>query len=107
MASDAIGIYQDALKAVEEAEREAERVVGYIRDAAGKLGDWKGVVVANTGVGFPIGRTRSINADQWPTAMQLAEALAAYHSSISGARNAYGAIPSDRRHGIQPPPASS
>lgn len=107
MSTDPIRAYLDARNNLEQAAQRAERMVGIILGAAIKLRDWKRVMVSNANVGFPaeiaLTTQNSIRADEWPTAQQLAEALAQWHQARSAARSAWSAVPSSDRPGIQPP----
>ncbi len=105
MADDPIRAYQDALRAMEEAEGRAERVVRYITDVADWLGDWRDVRVADGKTSFPVGvgQKQSIIPDRWPTVQQLAEVLAAWHQAAHVARNAWAAIPMPDKKGLKGP----
>lgn len=107
MASNPITEYQTALRNFNRAKNHAETLVNTIAEAAAKLQNWRTVRVSNVNVGFPvdISISNSINANQWPTAQQLAEALADYHSRLHEVGNAYRRIPEDQREVVQPPPA--
>ena len=75
---------------LEQATRDAERVVGVITDAGEKLRNWKNVRVSD--IKIPIeglgSSAPSINAKQWPTAEQLAKVLAAWHQADRAVLNA-------------------
>lgn len=105
---DPIAKYQDALSALDAAERAAQTVVGIVIDVGNKLArNWKRVTVANADppIPFPVGAvTDSVNASTWPTAQELGQAMAAWHTARHEARNAWSAIPAERRVGIQGPP---
>jgi hypothetical protein len=109
MATDPIAVYQEAINNLEKATRTAENFVEVITDAANKLRDWKHTIISNSGIGFPaelvMGQHPSINAQNWPTADRLAEALAGWHKVRHAASNAYSAIPDNRRGVVQPPPS--
>ena len=85
MTTDPIHSYQDALRALDEANRDAERIVNIIIDAGKKLDqNWRRVMISGSNIGFPAevpyGQIH-ISADKWPTANQLADALAAWHNA--------------------------
>jgi len=101
---DPIAEYQTATQKFEAAVRKAEQVVQTITDAAAKLRDWRHVGVSNINVGLPL-TANAINGAIWPTAQQLAEALADYHSTLHEVGNAYRRIPTQQRQVIQPPPS--
>ena len=107
MATDLIGAYQDALKSLTNARGEAERVANIIVDAGVKLHKWEVVMISNGQRGFPpeiaLPGSGSINRSTWPTADQLENALADYHQALHSAQNAWSAIPSESRIGLQEP----
>ena len=108
MAENPILEYRAALEALDRAEREAERIVGIITDAATHLRNWKQVRVTNVSVFFPIelsaARSPEIIGRTWPSAHQLAEALSNYHAALRDAGSAHRRIPADQRGVVQPPP---
>ena len=105
MADDPIRAYQDALRAMEEAEGQAERVVKYITGVADWLRNWRDVRVADGKTSFPmgVGQTQSITPDRWPSVQQLAEILAAWHQAAHTARNAWAAILMADKKGLKGP----
>ena len=54
------------------------------------------LMVSNVDVGFPpevaMGGARSLNANNWPTARQIAELLSAMHKTRHGAINAWASL---------------
>jgi len=105
MATDRIQAYQEALKKLEVTTRQVEHYVGEIQNGATKLRNWESVVISNSGVGFPAeAHGESIDANTWPSAQQLAEALSEWHKARHTVNNAWSAIPEERRTGLQPPP---
>jgi nucleotide-binding universal stress UspA family protein len=101
------GTYLDALRSVQECERDALRVVTTVQQAAKSLERWQAVHVARAGVGFPKEVTmagRVIDATSWPTARQLADTLAAWHSAAETARVAWDRLPQEERSRQPPPP---
>ena len=104
MAGNPIADYQQAVKNLETATREAQRIADVVVDVGTKLRNWKRVSVANSGIGFPTGHDISVDASMWPTAQKVGEAIAQYHSAWTAAHNAWSAIPADNRAGLQPPP---
>lgn len=106
MTEDPVRRYLDALKKVQQARAKVERVVGVVTDAGKKLGKWQEVSVSDVNVGFPaelLGGP-SISGREWPTAQELAEALAAWHNARHEARNAWSGVPGPDRSGLQSPP---
>ena len=108
MATDPIGKYQEALGELAKATHEAESIVAVVVAAGDALRkNWANVVVENSNVGFPaeltFGGVPSINASNWPSAQALAEALAAFHTALPIATNAWNAVPN--KASLQPPPS--
>jgi hypothetical protein len=104
-----VDAYQAALRAMQGAEKEADKVARIIRNAGSALANWKQVVVSNvSGIGFPteliIGSNdQSINASEWPTALKLSQALAAYHTARHEAQSAFARLTPEQRTGLGPP----
>lgn len=99
--------YLDALRGVQECEREVLQVVNIVRQAGKSLERWPAVHVAGAGVGFPKEVTmagRMIDAAAWPSARRLADALAAWHSAAEVAREAWHRLPRETRTQHPPPP---
>jgi hypothetical protein len=101
---DPIQAYKQAIRSLEAATEQVEAFVEEITHAATILRRWEQVKILNLGVGFPPGaELESINADNWPTSQQLAEALAEWHNCRNTLNNAWQAIPETQRTGLQPP----
>jgi nucleotide-binding universal stress UspA family protein len=99
--------YQDALRDLQQLEREVLRIVTTIREGAKSLERWQAVHVAHAGAGFPKEVTmtgRVIDAATWPTARTLADGLAAWHSAAEAARVAWARMPQAERSSLSPPP---
>jgi hypothetical protein len=99
--------YLDALRELQEREREVLRIVATIQRAAKDLEHWPAVCVVHAGAGFPKEVTmagRAIDASTWPTASQLADALAAWHETAETARTAWARLPKETRTGLPSPP---
>jgi nucleotide-binding universal stress UspA family protein len=99
--------YLETLHSVQQCEREVVRVVTTVQEAAKCLERWEAVHVAHAGAGFPKEVTmagRVIDAASWPTARQLADTLADWHSSAEAARVAWGRVPPEERSTLPPPP---
>ena len=106
MSADKIQAYLDAVRRLENAQRAVQHYVITIQNAATVLADWRKVSISNSGIGFPpeTGTSgRTINAVDWPTAKQLAEALAAWHEAKRLAHASYNDIPEVDRSIIVPP----
>lgn len=98
--------YLDAVRKCQEREREVLRLVTTIQEAAKNLERWQAIHVAHAGAGFPKEVTmtgRVIDACLWPTARQLADTLAAWHSAAEAARVAWGHVPQAERAKLPPP----
>ena len=105
MAADPISNYQKALRDVESSRRKAEDLVTLINDASAKLQrDWERVSVTDVQVGFSPAQDVHVNGRTWPSAQQLAEALAGYRTAVLDAGNAYRQIPEGQRGVVTPPP---
>jgi nucleotide-binding universal stress UspA family protein len=101
------GTYLDAMRNVQEREREVLRVITTIQEAAKRLERWQAVHVTHAGAGFPKEVTmtgRMIDAASWPTGRQLGDTLAAWHSATEAARVTWAHIPHERRADLPPPP---
>jgi hypothetical protein len=99
--------YLDALRELQQREGEVLRMVSIIQRAAKCLEHWKAVYVLNTGAGFPKEVTmvgRSIDASTWPTAQQLADALAGWHEAAEITRTTWARLPREMRSSMPPPP---
>ena len=79
-----------AEEALQQATRDAERVVGVITDAGEKLRNWQNVRLSN--IKIPIeglgSSAPSIDAKRWPAADELAKILAAWHEADRAVLNA-------------------
>lgn len=107
---DPVRIYQEALREFEEAKKRVRDVVETIRDVASKLKDWPRVKVTNISTPFPPDAAlgdASIDAGQWPTGQQIADALVDCHWAYRAMDNAWGALPHERRIGLSEPPCLS
>lgn len=99
--------YLNALRTVQQCERDVLRVVATIQDASKSLERWPAVHVAHAGAGFPKDVTmmgRRIDASTWPTGQQLGETLSAWHAATEAARVAWGRVPREERREFPPPP---
>ena len=99
--------YLESLRGVEQCERDVVRIVTTIQEAAKRLERWQAVHVAHAGAGFPKEVTmagRVIDATTWPTAGQLADTLADWHSAAEAARVAWRHVPDEERSGLPAPP---
>jgi len=108
--SSEIEQYQTAKAEFERATKRCEQIAALVEQAALALKNWKRAMVSNASVGFPAeialsNNTRSIDANQWISAGEIASALSMYHEAKAAMHNAYSAIPAAQREVIVPPPA--
>lgn len=106
MASERVDAYLDARRAQAAATDRVQKMVRTIQAAANKLLAWDGVAITNSGVVFPkdvIQKNRIIDGQEWPTAEQLAKALAAWHDAGRKAETAWEMVSAADRVGLQPP----
>jgi hypothetical protein len=107
MMTDLVQRYTEAREALLQQDTRVREVVARIRRAAAALEHWRSVHVANAGVGFPkdvVMMDRVIDAKCWPTGLELAEALAAWHAAAEEAWAAWSRVPSSDRARLTPPP---
>lgn len=105
--ADAVQRYVEAREALVRLEARVRETVGRVRQAAAALEHWRSVHVVNAGVGFPkevAMMGREIDAKQWPTALELAETLAAWHEGAEAAWAAWDRVPPADRARLEPPP---
>jgi hypothetical protein len=108
--SDAIAEYQKTLADFTAAKRRLLRLAELFISAGQQLkSDWRRVVVANhagmKSPGFNVSpRHVSIDANDWPSADQLVEALNAAHEAQLAITNAWARVPEERRNVLVPPP---
>ncbi len=103
--SDPIRTYLDSITGLENATAVVNRLVSQLRHIAAELEHWQHVGIANVSVGLPVGAVDySLNAEQWPQPVALAEALSAWHQARAAVRNAWARLPDTDRRGLQPPP---
>jgi hypothetical protein len=108
MVDDPIRKYSQAM---EELGRATERVQGMqhlIKQIASALDRPYELMVSNVGVGFPpevaMARVPTLNADNWPTAKQIAEALANLHEKRSQVDLTWASLSQADKNLVNPPP---
>jgi hypothetical protein len=107
MTADVVQRYTEAREALLRQDVRVRSIVARIQHAAAALEHWRSVHVANAGVGFPkdvMMMNRAIDAKQWPTAMELADALAAWHAAAEEAWAVWSRVPPTDRARLEPPP---
>ena len=96
--------YQQAVAEIQEAIREAERLVCIVSSGASALRDWRRMTMSNVEGGFPLlPHNPGINGSEWPTGQQVAAALQRYHRAKESLHNAYMAIPDGERAIVKTP----
>ncbi len=106
MASERVDTYLEARRTMAAATDRVQKMVRTIQAAANKLSAWDGVAITNAGLVFPkdvVRKNRIIDGQEWPTAEQLAKALAAWHDACRKAETAWEVVPEADRVGLQPP----
>jgi hypothetical protein len=99
---DPIRKYSTAIDNLSQARTEVEQIRGFIAAISAFLLKPYEFMVSNVSVGFPpevslVGGIPTLNADKWPSAKQIAEAVANLHQKYQQAENAYHALsPADR-----------
>lgn len=107
--ADVITAYQNALREVDRASKEAARLAKIVEEAGRALTYWGRVMVVNSPGGIYPPRianapyTSRIDAGTWPTAEQIHKALVAYHEARTAQQSAWDAIPEADRVGLTPP----
>jgi hypothetical protein len=103
MTENPVARYLDAIEALEQAAAEADRLAETVHDASVKLKNWREVNFVNVDAQGAAGRGGTIDAREWPSAEQLAGAVALWHARQTEVRAAWEAVPPNRRAGLQPP----
>ena len=108
MAEDSVRKYLDAKAELDRAKQKVSDIAKLIAEVgdALKRDPWS-LMVSNVDVGFPpevaMGGSRSLNADNWPTARQIAELLSTMHKARHGAVNAWASLSKSDRENLTPP----
>jgi len=109
MSEDPIRKYLDAKSELDATYSKVQKLQTIITDVASALNKPYSFMVSNVGVGFPpevaMARVPSLNADDWPSAKQLAETLASLHNAYKQVENSWMAIPQVDRKNLTPPPS--
>ena len=108
MSQDQIRVYLDAKASLDEARKKIYEMRDLIAEVGQKLLSPYNFMVSNVSVGFPpevaMGGVPTLNADNWPSAKQIAETLASLHTAYHQVQNAWMAIPEPDRKNLVPPP---
>ena len=107
--SDNVRSYLDARKRYDLAARQASDVINVVQEVAGHLTSSPlAFMFSNTAQAMPeVGlsmRSKSVDANKWPTAAQIQAALVALHQAKSDLSVDWTALPQDDRSGMVPPP---
>ncbi len=108
MAEDPIRKYLDAKIKLDKAKQKVNDMTKLIVEVGNALNrnPWS-FMVSNVDVGFPpevaMGGSRSLNANNWPTAKNIAELLSAMHDARHEAVNAWASLSQSDRSNLTPP----
>jgi len=108
MAEDPVRNYLDAKAELDKTKQKVSDITKLIAEVgeALKRDPWS-LMISNVDVGFPpevaMGESRSLNANNWPTARQIAELLSAMHKARHGAVNAWASLSGPDRENLTPP----
>lgn len=108
MAEDSVRKYLDAKAELDRAKQKVNDITKLIAEVgdALKRDPWS-LMVSNVDVGFPpevaMGGSRSLNANNWPTARQIAELLSAMHKARHGAVSTWASLSKSDRENLTPP----
>lgn len=105
--TDPIRTYLDGVNNLERVEANAKSLFGVVIQVAAALqGNPLRVMFSNTLTGMPmsVGTERAIaDASKWPTAEQIQQALAQWHSARVATLQLWNAIPQADRGHLKPP----
>ncbi len=109
MSEDPIRKYLDAKNELDKALSTVEGLKSIIGEVAKALNKPYSFMVSNVNVGFPAevamaGGIPTLNADEWPSAKQIAETLAALHKEHHQVRNLWFSLSETDRKNLAPPP---
>ena len=93
---DPISAYQEAIRERSEAR---DRMMGFVETVSSVSEQLYGY----RNPGFLSRLTLRIDADSWPSADQMTDALAVWHQTNNAAIAAWDKIPENRRYGLSPP----
>jgi hypothetical protein len=106
--TNSIRLYFDALSTFEEAEKKASKIISIVCSVAEVLRLNPQRFFFSNSVPMPaevvLGRTSVGDANQWPSANQIQEALMQCHEALENVQNAWRAIPGEDRKKLQVPP---
>jgi len=106
MSEDPVRKYIETKAELDSLLEKVERLQKLIDNVSNALRDPFRFMVSNVNVGFPpeiaMGRVPTLNAQDWPSAQQIAEFLSSLHRVYKNARIAYFAIPERDRCNVVP-----
>lgn len=108
MSEDPIRKYLDAKKELDEDLKKMEKLQSLIASVASALNEPYSFMVSNVDVGFPaevalIRGIPSLNANDWPSARDIAVALASLHQKRRNVINLWATIPKADQRNLIPP----
>ncbi len=105
MSQEQVTRYREAVKLRDAALRDVQALAKIVGETAKGLDAPLDFRVSNSGVSFiPVGaRHHVVNAHEWPTARQIAEAVATLQRHENTATNAWLLIPLEERRGLSGP----
>jgi len=109
MSEDPIRKYSGAIAELEQAMARVQRVQSIIGEVHSALHKPFEFMVSNVDVGFPpeVAMARgipSLNADNWPSAKQIAEALATLHQKRKQVSSIWASLSENDKKIVNPPP---
>ena len=108
MSQEPIRRYLDTKANLDKAYAEVQQMRALIAEVGQKLLNPYNFMISNVSVGFPAevamgGGVPTLNADNWPSAKQIAENLTSLHRVYHEVQNAWMAIPESDRKNLIPP----
>ena len=108
MEEDSIRKYLDTKAELDRTKQRVKDMAKLIVDVGNVLNrDPWSLMVSNVDVRFPpevaMGGSRSLNANNWPTAKQIAELLSAMHKVRNDVVNAWASLSKSDRDNLTPP----
>ena len=110
MTADPVQVYLESSRSLASATQVLSKIIRTITDAAEKLRNPLSVAVTGAACGIPPhlhGTQNTIQADEWPSAESIAQALLGLQNAHDSCHIAWGLVPVSRRSGLQPPPGES
>jgi diacylglycerol kinase family enzyme len=107
MAEDPIRKYSESNDELEKARTKVQKVQAIIVEVGQALNYPYQFVISNVGVGFPAEVThssmaKSLNANEWPTAKQIAEVIADLHQRRQHLESAWHSLSDADKNIVKP-----